>query len=102
METGVSTLEVPDDEIRNPSEKSIGQLLRELQGANARTRVAVSRWKMAMNQIRGMPDRFIDLRIALESLFLPQQPGSEFLVALERVVQRCRLGRPESSVPYLR
>lgn len=30
-----------------------------------------------MNKIRDRPDRFIDLRIALESLFLSQQPDQE-------------------------
>ena len=77
VETGESTLELPKDDIRDLSEKNIGQLLRELQGADGRTRVAVSRWKTAMNEIRGLPDRFIDLRIALESLFLSQNPGQE-------------------------
>ena len=77
LETGVSTLELFDDNIRDLSEQNIGRLLRGLQSADARTRVAVSRWKMAMNRIRDLPDRFIDLRIALESLFLPQQQDQE-------------------------
>ena len=72
----VSTLKLYDEDIREPSEENIGRLLRELQSADARTRVAVSRWKMAMSRIRGLRDRFIDLRIALESLFL-QQPNQE-------------------------
>ena len=77
MRRGVSNLEVSEDDIRDISEENIGRLLQELQRADARTRVAVSRWKMAMNNIRGQADRFIDLRIALESLFLPQQPEQE-------------------------
>ena len=77
LETGVSTLELPDHAVRDLSEESIGRLLRELQHADARTRVAVSRWRTAMNTIRGFADRFIDLRIALESLFLPQQVDQE-------------------------
>ena len=77
LETGVSTLELPDDDIRDLSGQNIGRLLKELHSVDARTRVAVSRWKMAMNRMRGLPDRFIDLRIALESLFLPQKPNQE-------------------------
>ena len=76
-EIGVTTLELFDDGIQDLSELDFGRLLRRLMDADARTRVAVSRWKTAMNEIRGLPNRFIDLRIALESLFLPQQPDQE-------------------------
>lgn len=45
LETGVSTLELLDDDIRDLSEENIGWLLGALWRADARTRVAVSRWK---------------------------------------------------------
>ena len=76
-ETGVSTLELPEEDIRDLSEENIRWFLQKLHDADDRTRRAVSRWKMAINEIRGLPDRFIDLRIALESLFLSQQPNQE-------------------------
>ena len=37
--------------------------------------MAVSRWKVAKNRHRPLADRFIDLRNALESLFLPEKPS---------------------------
>lgn len=77
MDTGVSTVEISDDDIRELSEESVGRLLRKLKHADTRTRVAVSRWKMAKNGMRGLEDRLIDLRIALEALFLPAQPDQE-------------------------
>ena len=77
LKLGVSSLEVSEEDIRDISAENIGRLLRELQGADARARVAVSRWKMAMNSIRDRADRFIDLRIALESLFLPPLSAQE-------------------------
>ena len=76
MDTWVSTIEVSDD-IRDLSEERIGETLRKLKNADVRTRVAVSRWKMAKDGMRGSQDRLIDLRIALESLFLAAQPDQE-------------------------
>ena len=77
FDTGVSTIELSEGAIRDVSEENLARLLGELQRTNARTRLAVARWKMAMNRLRLVTDRFIDLRIALESLFLPQRPDQE-------------------------
>lgn len=77
VDTGVSTVEISDDGIRELSEESVGSLLQKLRHADTRTRLAVSRWKMAKNGMRGLEDRLIDLRIALEALFLPAQPDQE-------------------------
>ena len=77
LETGVSTVELSGSGILELSEERIGSTLHALRCADERTRLAVSRWKMAKNHHRSLRDRFIDLRIALESLFLPQQPDQE-------------------------
>ena len=77
MDTWVSTVEVSDDDISELSAERVGAILRKLKHADTRTRVAVSRWKMAKDGMRGYQNRFIDLRIALESLFLPTQPYQE-------------------------
>lgn len=100
MNTGVSIVELSDDDIQELSEESIGGILRKLQHAHTRTRVAVSRWKMAKNGTRGLRDRFIDLRIALESLFLSAQPDQELKFRLavsgawfvgKDATERCRV-----------
>ena len=77
MNTGVSTVDIDESGVINLCEKRLGQLLHQLHRADARTRVSVSRWKSAMGPMGGLADRFIDLRIALECLFLHQQPGPE-------------------------
>ena len=48
-----------------------------LKSADARTRVAVTRWKKSMKRRASLTDGFIELRIALESLFLPQTPDQQ-------------------------
>ena len=77
MNTGVSTVDIDESGVVNLCEERLGQLLHQLHRADARTRVSVSRWKSAMGSMSGLADRFIDLRIALECLFLHQQPGPE-------------------------
>ena len=63
-----------------------------LRDAKPATRVAVSRWDSAMSTGRTITDRFIDMRIALESLFLPQQPDQE-LKFLFTVIGAWMIGR---------
>ena len=77
VSTGVSTIKLSSSGIRELAEESLGRTLRALERADNRTRVAVSRWKMAKNTHRSLTDRFIDLRVAMESLFLPQKPDQE-------------------------
>lgn len=75
--TGETIIELHEGAAQNPSETAIQGLLRELKGADARTRVAVTRWKASKRPQASLTDRFIDLRIALESLFLPQTPDQQ-------------------------
>ena len=77
LDTGVTRLELSANDIRDLPGDKIGGILQNLRQVDSRTRMAVSRWKAAKNEIRELQDRFIDLRIALESLFLPQQSDPE-------------------------
>lgn len=77
FETGECTLRVPDDATLEVSNTQVERLMKALRDAKPPTRVAVSRWVSAMNAGRTITDRFIDLRIALESLFLPPPPDQE-------------------------
>lgn len=71
LTTRATTLRLADGVARDLSETRIGNLLSSLANANARTRLAVARWRKSMNPEGDLTDRFIDLRIALEALLLP-------------------------------
>lgn len=73
----VTTIQLPDGSVQDPSEDAIKHLLKQLKGAEDRTRVAVDRWKKSRRRDATLTNRFIDLRIALESLFLPQPPDQQ-------------------------
>jgi len=70
VETGVTTLHLDDGAARILSQTEIGDLLSAL-NTNPRTRLAAARWRKSMSPLADMTDRFIDLRIALEALLLP-------------------------------
>ena len=74
---GLTTIQLREDAVQTPSEETINDLLAALKSAHSRTRVAVSRWKKSMRSDTGLTGGFIDLRIALESLFLPQTPDQQ-------------------------
>ena len=74
---GLTTIELREGAVHNPSEDSIDDLLKALESADPRTRVAVTRWKESMKRRASLTDGFIDLRIAFESLFLPQPPDQQ-------------------------
>ncbi len=69
IDLSVTKIEVDERATQTLSEDGIRNLLTALRGAGAPTRMAVARWKNSMD--RGSGDAFIDLRIALEALFLP-------------------------------
>ena len=75
--TELTTIQLRDGSEQDPSEDGIKRLLNQLNGAENRTRVAVDRWKKSRLRGATLTDRFIDLRIALESLFLPQTPDQQ-------------------------
>lgn len=74
---GPTTIRLRQSAIQSPSEDTIKELLDRLKGTDARTRVAVARWKDSMKRHPDPTAGFIDLRIALESLFLPQTPDQQ-------------------------
>ena len=74
---GLTTINIPEHAIQSPSEDEINCLLIALKDADTRTRRAVARWKKSMMRHASVTDGFIDLRIALESLFLPQIPNQQ-------------------------
>ena len=55
-----------------PSEKRLGDTLRAVKALNAghRTRTAISRWMRSRDGKQSLVDRYIDLRISLEALYL--------------------------------
>ena len=71
------TIQLREGAVQTPSEDAINDLLIALKSADARTRVAVTRWKKSMKRRASLTDGFIELRIALESLFLPQTPDQQ-------------------------
>ena len=74
---GLTTIEIREDSVQSPSEREIKYLLIALKNADHRTRRAVARWKKSMMRHASVTDGFIDLRIALESLFLPETPNQQ-------------------------
>lgn len=69
--TGVKTLTADGRPTVNVSEEQLGRTLRALAGLpSGGTRTAVSRWAKSKDRSEHLVDRFIDLRIALESLYL--------------------------------
>ena len=70
------SMELADDWTLDITEEELGRTLAALAGApSERLRVAATRWQRSQNTAAGLEDRFIDLRIALESLYLIDIPG---------------------------
>ena len=68
---GVTTLELRDDHELLVCEEELGATLAALAERNSdKLRGAVSRWSRSMDSGARIEDQFIDLRIALESLYL--------------------------------
>lgn len=74
---GTSELSLPEGATRELRENALQQTLSSLKSADARTRMAVRRWRKSIQPIGDLADRFIDLRIALESLFLADNARQE-------------------------
>ena len=71
LTTGVTTLHPDDQTIARVSEVQLRETLSKLEAMNSQqTHVAVSRWMKSKNDNEHLADRFIDLRIALELLYL--------------------------------
>ena len=71
LETGVATLERDDDvPIVSPDESDVMHTIEALQSADKKLRIAVDRWKRSKRPNARAEDRYIDLRTALEVLYL--------------------------------
>ena len=73
--TGVTTLSLGDQSISDLAETQLRSTLRALETLDSKTRMAVSRWMKSKDSSENIADRFIDLRIALESLYLKNYPN---------------------------
>ena len=70
FDTGVHTLVPEDQSPRSIDVEQLCHTLRALEGQNDKMRVAVARWRKSKDSSVPVADRFIDLRIALEALYL--------------------------------
>lgn len=75
--TGVSTLELDADAGLRVDQRRFRTTLMALNTADAKTRRAVSRWLSSKDTSEVLDDRFIDIRIALESLYLQDFSGEQ-------------------------
>ena len=79
-ESDVTRLEIDESTVRAVSEDRIRRLLAALRDTDASTRVAVARWNKSLEG--DLTDQFIDLRIALEALLLPDNPNQQLAFTL--------------------
>ena len=89
--TGGATM-TPFDDVRLQSfqcldGEELGRTLEALRGANRKCRIAVDRWRRSKRKNVRLEDRYIELRIALESLYLKDfanenSPEMRFRLAL--------------------
>ena len=76
--SGVKTLSIDEENISHLSEKRFSDLISTLSKQNdERLRVALSRWCKSNESFKTLADRFIDLRVALEALFLRDIKGEK-------------------------
>ncbi len=70
MTTGETTLSLEDDSIISLSDLNIKDTFSSLVMDKNKTRLALTRWLNSKDASKDLVDRFIDLRIALETLYL--------------------------------
>ena len=74
--TGVTTLSIKEESISRLSETRVGEIMSAMAERNDdRIRIAISRWCKSKETFRTLMDQFIDLRIALEALYLKDFKG---------------------------
>ena len=74
-ESDVTRLEIDESSVRAVSEDRLRCLLVALRDGSASTRVTATRWHKSLEG--NLTDQFIDLRIALEALLLPDNPSQQ-------------------------
>ena len=81
-QTRAVTLERDDDvSIVSLDEDKVMQTIEALQSADGKLRIAVDRWKRSKRSNARLEDQYIDLRIALEVLYLDDQAELGFRLA---------------------
>lgn len=79
---GAATIELHDDvSIVSLDDDEVMQTIEELQGADKKLRIAVDRWKRSKQPSARLEDQYIDLRIALEVLYLDDSAELRFRLA---------------------
>ena len=70
-ETGGARITLSDDVLpQHLDEGKLGRTIEALRGADRKVDIAVKRWRRSMQHEARLEDAYIDLRIALESLYL--------------------------------
>ena len=78
FETGVESVSIPEDQISKISADRVGALIEAISGnKNSQFRVALSRWCKSRDSFGSISDQFIDLRVALEALYLKKFKGEQ-------------------------
>ena len=71
FETDERTVVLPEESISNLDAKDLRDIIKALTGANSRElNLAIERWSRSKRSDSSLEDSFIDLRIALEALYL--------------------------------
>ncbi|MDE0226657.1 MAG: hypothetical protein OXP28_16230 [Gammaproteobacteria bacterium] len=76
--TGVESVSIPEEHICILSPNRVGSLIEAIPGNNnSQFRVALSRWCKSRESFGTISDQFIDLRVALEALYLKKFRGEQ-------------------------
>ena len=76
--SGVRTLSIEEENITDPKEGRVGEIISAIAGGKQeKIDIAVSRWCKSKESFRTLADQFIDLRIALECLYLKDFLGEQ-------------------------
>ena len=66
-----TVIKLHDDVTPDPVDpREVDSTIRALQGAGRKLRIAVDRWRRSMVEHANLEDRYIDLRVALEAIYL--------------------------------
>lgn len=78
FKTGIESISIPEEEICKLSPNRVGALIEAISGKkNSQFRVALSRWCKSRESFGTISDQFIDLRVALEALYLKKFKGEQ-------------------------
>ena len=79
FKTGIETVSIPEELICRLSPSRVGALIEAISGKkkNSQFRVALSRWCKSRESSGTISDQFIDLRVALEALYLKKFKGEQ-------------------------